>query len=201
MISISVKSDVERITRQLGAITTDKNLRFAVARALTMTAANVQTEVRGNMPQRFTLRRQWVVSGIRFEKATPDNLSAVIGSRDKFMELQEAGGTKNPLRGYLAVPTSLVRRTPKQLIKKADRPKNLGNKAEVIEFKGRKYLALKRGRKSKKNNVKLRLMYLLIPRANIRERLGLRKDAERMVQGKFTLNFMKSLQDALRTVR
>ena len=197
---LSVESDIAKAIAKLKSITEAQQLRFSVAKALTDTAKDVQAEVRKNMPQRFTLRRQWVVQGIRFEKATKETLTATIYSRDKFMGLQELGGPKSPLRQYLAIPTRAVRRTPKDIIKAADKPKNLGDKAHVVEVEGHKYLALKKPRKGRSGN-ELRLLYLLVPRAQIKERLGLNKDGQRIVRANFAGNLQRALEYAMRTAR
>lgn len=197
---ISVQTDIERAMRQLQTLTEREQFRFSVAKALTKTAVDVQKEVRKNMPSRFTLRRQWIVQGIRVERATKANLTAMVYSRDKFMGLQETGGQKNALRNYVAVPTSMVRRTKTDTIRKADRPAALGDKAEVIEFKGHKWLALKKPRKGA-NNQRLKLLYLLVPRAQLKERLGLGKDGERVARAMFVQNLQEALEQAVQSAR
>jgi hypothetical protein len=197
---MNIQSNIKQAVAKLQSITDAKQLPFAIARALTVTARDVQDEVRNNLTQRFTLRNNWVRQGIQIQRATKQNLEAMVFSRDAFMGLQEVGGAKSPLGNYLAVPTSLVRRTPKDMIRKADRPKSLGNKAEVIEFMGRKWLALKRSRKGRNKN-DLRLMYLLVPRADIEPRLKLRDDGLRVSQAVFQRRLQESLELALRTAR
>ena len=134
------------------------------------------------------------------ERATKENLTATVYSRDKFMGLQEIGGTKGPLRNYLAVPTRMVKRTPTDMIRKADRPKALGDKVEVVDYKGHKYLALKKGRKGNSGN-QMRLLYLLIPRADIKKRLGLGDDAIKVARARFSQNLKDAMQFAMRTAR
>lgn len=200
MLQINVQSDIAAAMRRLSSITEKQQFAFATARALTQTAAQVQTEVKKNMPSRFTLRRQWIVQGIRIERATKSNLTATVYSRDAFMGRQEFGGPKSPLRNYLAIPTSMVRRTKTDLVRKSDKPGALGDKASVVDVNGRKYLALKRPRKGA-NGKKLRLLYLLVPRASIKKRLGLTEDGVRVARAQFVKNLEQSLEDALRSAR
>lgn len=200
MLSINVQSDIASAMRRLSSITEKQQFAFATARALTQTAAEVQTEVKRNMPARFTIRRPWVVQGIRIQKATKTNLTATVYSRDKFMGLQEHGGTKGALRNYLAIPTSMVKRTPKDLVAKRDKPAALGDRASVVEVNGNKFLALKKPRKAA-NGQRLRLMYLLVPRAQIDKRLGLGSDGVRVARARFMENLQASLEQALRTAR
>lgn len=199
-MNISVQTDIERAIRQLKTLTEREQFRFSVAKALTKTAADVQREVRKNMPSRFILRRQWIVQGIQIERATKQNLEAMVFSRDKFMKLQETGGQKNPLRNYIAIPTSMVKRTKTDLITKADRPASLGDKAEVIEMNGHKWLALKKPRKAA-GGQRLKLLYLLVPRAQMKERLGLAKDGERVARARFSDNLREALEQTVRTAR
>lgn len=200
MPSISVATDINKAVAKIRSITEAQQLRFATARALTQTAVEVQQEVRRNMPSRFQLRRQWIVQGIRVDRATKQALVATVYSRDKFMRLQESGGTKSPMRNYIAIPTSLVRRTPRELIRRSDRPQALGDKAEVIDFRGDKYIALKKPRRAA-NGQRLRLLYLLATRAGIRKRLGLETDGDQIVRRNFAANLQRALEDAVRTAR
>ena len=197
---ITVESDLRRAIEQLRSLAALKQVQFATAKALTLTAVEVQRQVRAEMPARFTIRRQWIVNGIRVEKATKANLVATVFSRDAFMGLQEFGGQKDPRKRFIAIPTKAVRRTKSDIIAKSDRPQNLGARAEVIEYKGNKWLALKRARSGRSGN-ELRLLYLLVPRAQLHERLGLREIGTRVTRERFTPIWRQCLEDALRTSR
>ena len=198
---LSVQSDLLQALAKLRSITEAQQMRFATAKALTSTAYAVQREVKANMPSRFTLRRNWIVQGIRVERATKQNLEAMVYSRDKFMRLQEEGGGKNPARNYIAVPTRAVKRTKTDIIRKSDRPAALGDKAEVVDYNGHKWLALKKARKGANKGGQLRLLYLLVPRAQIDQRLGLNKDGQRVARAVFRAELQKALADAVRTAR
>lgn len=198
---LSMQSDIEKAMRQLRALTDPKQLNFAIAKALTQTAVEIQKELRSNMPGRFTIRRPWVVQGIRIERATKTNLEAVVYSRDSFMGLQEVGGTKDPRGRYIAIPTKAVRRTKTQIIARSDRPGALGDRAEVIEYNGNKWIALKKARRGANKGGQLRLLYLLVPKAQIKERLGLEDDGLKIAPKRFGPLLEAAIQDALRTAR
>ncbi len=197
---LDVTSDIAAAIAKLRTLTEAGQLQFAVAKALTQTAYEVQADVKRAMPGRFTLRRQWIVQGIRAQKATKAELVATVYSRDKFMGLQEFGGPKSPLRRYLAIPTRAVRRTKTDMIRKSDRPAALGDKVEVVEYEGNKYLALKKARRGASGNG-LRLLYLLVPRSQIEERLGLNKDGQRIARARFARNLRAALDYAVATAR
>ena len=116
------------------------------------------------------------------------------------MDLQETGGTKDPIGNYLAIPSRLVRRTPKDLVRKADKPRSLGDRASIVEYKGNKFLALKNPRKAA-NGQRLRFMYLLVPRASMKERLKLHDDARRVIAQRFPINLQAAIAAAMRTAR
>ncbi|MCE2910226.1 MAG: DUF6441 family protein [Burkholderiaceae bacterium] len=197
---LDVQTDVLAALAKLQTITEARQFRFAVAKALTKTAVEVQAEVRKNMPSRFTIRRPWTLQGIRIVPATKESLTASVYSRDKFMALQETGGTKNPLGNFIAIPTRAVRRTKRDSIRLSDRPKALGDKAHVVDVNGDKYLALKKPRRGKNGN-ELRLLYLLVPRAQLEERLGLNKDGQRVARARFVENLRVALAAAVATAR
>lgn len=214
MIKISVASDIEAAIKKLTTLQQAQQLRFSVAKALTTTASQVQTEVRKNMPHRFTLRRQWVVQGIRMDKATKDDLTATVYSKDPFMGRQETGGIKTPKYDQnLAIPLRAVKRSKAGLIADADLPKNLGQ-ASFTVTRGKKQVQRKgaggnvfklisNGRTylCRRKNGQVELLYLLVPRAKINKALGLADDAERIVRANFRQNLADALDYAMNTAR
>lgn len=210
MLSMSVMSDLEKAVAKLKVLAdaqnrvTEKNFNYAVAAALTKTAKDIQEEVRKGMPMRFTIRRRWVIQNIRIKPANKRGpMAAEVYSGDDFMGLQEFGGTKNARGRYVAIPTSAVRRTKTQIIRKSDRPKNLGDSARVIDVHGEKYLALTKGREHDKRRKAghLRLMYLLIPAANLKERLGLTRTGQRRARQYFQRHFRDMLDQVIKQAR
>lgn len=197
---IEIQSDIEVARRKLWALADPQQLAFGISGALNDVGYIIRNEVRGSLEQKFTLRNNWVKQGISVSPSTKQNLSVRVYSRDLFMGLQEFGGSKNPLKQYLAIPTSLVRRTKRELIRKSDRPKALGERLEVLELFGHKWLALKRTRVVRSGS-KLRLMYLLIPRASIKARLGLVETAQRVLQREFGPALSRRVQRAIATAR
>lgn len=213
-MELSVQTDIEQAIRKLQSIAEAQQLRFAVAAALTDTAKQGQAEVKANMPRRFTLRRQWVVSGIRIKPATKADLEAWVYSKDPFMGRQEQGGIKRPKEDqHLAVPYQ-ARRNPRSLIRTADLPRNLGKAsidvvnrrgaAKTIKGKGGQafkfetggitYLVRRRGKK-------LEFLYALKRDAKVEPRLGLAQDVTRIAKTRFMRNLEGRLTMAVRTAR
>ena len=218
MIVVNVKSDLaEAIAR---FVNQQKQVRFAAAVALTKTAADVQSAIRTEMPRNFTLRRDWIVKGIRIKPARKDFLQAEVYSRDPFMALQETGGTKVSIgrrvfdyKGYLAIPLD-ARRNKSDIVRKEDWPANLVDPFILTARDGRKYLAVhqigfgKRGPRSVKTirgkqrrDTGTRLMYTLVKSEQLRARLGMRRIAHEVVEPRWRANFGDALRNAMATAR
>lgn len=199
MFTFSVEANLKEMSKQVDQFRSDQ-FAFAVAKALTATAQDAQKAVRADMPNRFTLRRQWIVQGIRIEKATKANLTAMVYSRDRsFMDRQEGGGIKAPMYGSnLALPMPAVRRTKSQIISKAELPNNLKNKFVITAKDGRVYLAT---RFSKGKRAGVQLMYELRPKAMVKPRLGMHDITNRVVQQRFNQNLIAAMNYAMRTAR
>lgn len=214
---VTVQTDLGEAVASLAAITDSRQLPFILSKALNALASDVQAEVRQNIPQRFTLRRQWIVQGIRVKPSSKTNLEAVVYSIDEFMQRQETGQDKTPKRDQnLAIPMSGARRNPSGSIRAADLPSGLGvardqtfsiqrGKRDVKvrgaggtawkqTINGKTYLLRRRGSK-------VEVMYLLQPRAQIDRRLMLREDGERVVRARAQQRLQEAVEYAMRTAR
>lgn len=217
---IQIQIDTKQIQNMIGAVDT-KQIQFATARALTKTAQAVQQAVRAEMPSRFTLRRQWIVQGIRITPATKANLTATVYSKDAFMGRQETGGIKmgtpgggnfsstslqqpkgkrvRPAMGRVAVPTEKVRRNKSEIIRKSELPAGLGERGFVIGKPGDTQYLAKRFAKGKRAG--LQILYVLKRSTRIKPRLGLRDIGIEVVRSKFAEIFSQSLSDAIATAK
>lgn len=219
-MQISVTHDVERAARQLDQLGLGQ-LRFATARALTMTAADAQKQVRAEMPGKFTIRRPWVLQGVRTERATKQNLTAWVYHKDAYMPRQETGGIKRgkpgggnfsssdlpvtagrrvrSASGRVAVPTQQVLRGKSDIIRKSDLPKGLGPKAFVIDKGDGTQLLARRFAKGKRAG--LRVLYVLKPQTYVKPRWGFAQTVERVARARFYTNLETALAQAIQTSR
>ena len=207
MAGISVSIDTRELQKAIGwskAIV--DQLPFAASQALNDMAYKTRDATRAQMVSRFTIRRPWVVNQVDvLQKANKASLTATVGPKPaaSFLNLQELGGVKLPHNRFVAIPTSLVRRTKTQLISKSDKPAQLGDKVFVEQYKGNYWLALKgvKGARQRGNNSNLRFLYLLAPKADIKPRLGLHEIGMPIVQRDFQSALIQRLEAAIASAR
>lgn len=219
MIQITI--DAKQIERLVGTVNS-RQLPFAAALALTQTAKDAQASVRASMPAKFTLRRQWIVQGIRIKPANKTTLEAWVYSKDAFMARQETGGIKTgkpgggnfssssvaeatkgvrarPVGGRVAVPTDKVLRNKSDIIRKSDLPAGLGKKAFVIGKGGNEQYLARRFSKGKRAG--LQILYVLKGSTYIKPRLGLEEITTKVVERRFNKHFSEAFERAISTAR
>ena len=199
MISLNVSSNFNKIAAQLRD-QARKQIPFVLAKTLTDLAKEVQLEVRKEIPKRFTLRRKWVVNGIRIQSASKRKLEAVVYSKDLFMGKQETGGIKHPgetkvwrVGNKIAIPTPFAKGGTKSgVVPKRNWPENLVNPFQIHAKDGRHYLAIRR-------HGKLVIMYVLEGKITMKDRLGMQVIGQRVVDRRFNKIFGSNLSRALAT--
>lgn len=201
---ISVRSDVAKATTRLDDLA-QRQVPFATALALTMTAQDGQSGVQDSLPRRFTLRNNRVRSGIRITPATKSTLRAIVGSVDDFMEGQETGGTKRARdHSRVAVPVE-ARRNKRDLIPKSQKPAALRGRRRVLAWNGSNILSRKGGfgilERVGKARYPLRVLYWLKKGVKLRPLLGLKGTVLDIVGRRFGLNFARAMEQAQRSAK
>jgi hypothetical protein len=176
----------------------NKQLPFATARALTLTAQDAQTAIRAAMPSKFTIRNTWSQRGIIVKPADknviPARSAVMVGDMWNYLFMQESGGEKTPTSSqHIAVPED-IRSSPSQILRSQLRPKALLARKDVFikDLGGGNqaiYQRLPGGR--------LKLLYILTPETHIKPRLGLAETALKIGNERWAINFAASLQAAL----
>ena len=191
---IRVASTIDRFTRDMDDAAR-RHVPFAAARALTRTAQDAQGEVKAGLGQRFTLRNNWVVGGIRIKAATKANLEATVGSLEPFMERQETGGTRSARdHSRIAVPVK-AKRNKRDLIPKGQRPAALKGKPKVFTItKGSGTAIVRREGKAR---YPLQILYWLKRGVRIKPRLGFKGTTSTIIEQRFAPNFVESLSQAM----
>jgi hypothetical protein len=181
-----------------------KQFTFALAAALTATAKEAQSVVIADIEGTFTVRTNWDrpsnAMGIKVLPATKDDLSAALVTRADWLQLHESGGDKIPAGEFIAVPTSNVRRTKRDIIRKSQRPRALrADRTVVLPLKNGEKMIFQRVGKGK--NSKLVAMYRLIPRANIKEQSTFLAPAVQVYEKRFAIILEEKLKLAIATAR
>lgn len=193
--------DVSQVLKAQDDLVT-KQLPFATARALTLTAQDAQTVIRAGMPSKFTIRNAWSQRGIIVKPASKDVIpyrsAVMVGDMWNYLFLQESGGEKTPtLSAHLAVPED-VRSSPSQILRRSMRPKALLARKDVfIKDLGGGNQAIYQRLKGNK----LKLLYILVPDAHVKPRLGLVETAQKIGNERWAINFAASLEAALISAR
>jgi len=189
----------------------DKQNRFALAVALTKTAKEGQASIVKSLRSHFSIRNNWPeqsnVYGVRVKPATKETLTTWIGTAadwlDKFVEAP-AGSTviRTPQGGeYLAIPTTNIKRTKREIIRAMQRPRALKGKRDVV-------LPMKNGRgmvlfqrRGRGRGSQLVALYVLVKRAKIKELDVLEGPAVKVFENRFSLIFQDELARAYATAK
>ena len=189
-----VTSDVDRFTHNMDDAAR-RHVPFALARALTKTAQDAQGDVRADLPNRYTLRNNWVSNGIRITPATKSVPQAVVGSLEPFMERQERGGTKRARsHSRVAVPVN-AKRNKRDMIPRGQRPGALRGKPKIFMLKTASGAGIVR--RVGKKRYPLQLLYWLKRGVLVKPSFGFKGQTDNTVSRRFGPNFVASLSDAM----
>jgi hypothetical protein len=198
-----------RIKVAVSGLDLDKQTTFALASALTLTAKQGQTAALRAIEGSFTIRTPWPSRGpfaVKVKPATKINLEAWVGTAAEWLEkfVREPAGSivlKIPQGEFIAVPTGNVRRTKRDLIRAAQRPRALQGKRDFLVplRHGRGFVLMQRqGRGRQQRAVAL---YVLVPRARIKEKDVLYGPTRRAFEKNFSKNLSTQLERAFATAR
>ncbi len=186
MLRLDLTADVAKATEYFSFIAR-RHLSQAADKALTRSAYDARDAVRESLPKRFILRRPWVSQGIGVTPADPGSLTAHVWSRDRFMAMQEFGGTKT---GKLAIPVGPMARLAKsQVIPKSLWPRQLLAKLNVFIRAGT--LFERRGSKD------IQALYLLRRWQTVTPRLGMTETVRREVLRQLPQRMQQALHELM----
>ena len=206
-IDIKVKVDTRAFAKAMKGF--EKHMPFAIALALTRTAADCQTVLKSRLDSSFTVRTPWVAKGIRIEGATKTNLRAKVGSIDRFMEPQAIGGGKKPHEGKLVGVPMVGRGLPRSNLKSVTRPSKWpgGYMATGKTFIGTLrtdedalWARITRG-KGKNRREGLRLLYVMKPEVHIPARWPIRAVVGEVVANRWPDHTLAAIKQAIDTAR
>jgi len=186
-----------------------RQIPFAVARGLTILAAEAKKSEAARMPSVFKIRSKRVPKGIRSKKALKKDWprpQSTVGTLDDFLVQHETGKTKRPTKSRnLAIPGRKAKvRTKTGKVKKSKKPRTLlsntkvKKKAFVVTFKSGKKAIVRR---QKKKRLPLLTLYIFEPKARITKRWKFRKSVKTLVQMRYSPVMKKTLEDAMRSAK
>jgi hypothetical protein len=193
---------------QTGIRNPEKQIRFAIASACTKGAKAVQAANVKAIEGAFTIRTRWDVVGpyavkVQAAKKTDDPIVALVGTAADWIEkfIREPEGAtvlKLPRGEFLAIPTSNVRRTKRDLIRAIQRPRALKDSFVAPLKNGAFGIFERRGRKGQKQNV---LVYVLVKRAKIKERDVLFGPAKKTLDAQLLGFYQQGVAQAIATAK
>ena len=194
----SVDVELDLAKKRLGKLKR-KQIPFASALALTVTAADGQKAVRKTLPSNFVIRSTWLSSGIKIAKATKKRLVSKVFSRDAYMLDQEEGGTRTPVGQTFAIPRGIRKRKTSR-VTKGQRPSVVLHKPNVFIGRTRTNKPAIFRRVGKAGRLVL-LFFLHAGSVRIKPRLGMAKTVKRVARKNWKKNFGKAFAKAIRTAK
>lgn len=183
-----------------------KQLPFVTALAITTTAKGARDDFRAGLDRKFVVRTPWIRRGIVMQAARKvdwPNVEGVVGTRDAFMEVQEAGGRKKAKQGRLGEPlgarpdkTDVVRRSnwPGRALK---RPRTFVQTLAQGSRKGSAAVLRRQGAE----RYPLQVLFVLRNYVPVKPRLALREDVARYALESLPSRFREAWQTALRSAK
>jgi len=186
MLKLDVTADIAKATEHLSDLVR-QHVPNAAAKALTRTAIDARDAVRDGLPERFNLRRPWISRGIGVTPAKPRTLMAEVWSRDRFMALQETGGTKS---GKLAIPVGSMAQTAQtRVIPKSQWPGRLLAKKNVFYRAGSVF--------ERRDEKRILALYLLRRQQKVKPRFGMADTVRSVALREYQQQMERALREEL----
>lgn len=202
--------DIGGARRKLGAV--ERQVRFATARALTMTAKDAQGAVTADLDSIFDQPVRFTRQAIAILPARRETLEAWVLVKDRqaeYLALQETGGLRMPRPGApVLVPVgirtnrsgNIPRGAVARTVAKPDSFVAGGKDARTRHLPPGIYRRMKRRGRGRAPG-RLKLLASLERRAAYRPRFGFRRRVVSVVLDRFPRNFAEALRQALATAK
>ena len=200
---ISVQADIRQLTRHLNRLQ-KKQIPFATAKALTLTAKDAQRSVQRQMPAKLDRPRPQTIKALRVKPATKRRLQAEVYFLDwaaDFMRYQVAGGTERARGKALVAPVQQRRNKFGNVAGMRGGKKIAALLAKPNVFKGTIGNVSGIWQRYKDNRRKPKLLFAFKESMRYSPRLPLRRIVEGVARNKFKRNFNQALAHALRSAR
>lgn len=149
-------------------------LNYGISTGLNKTAEQMRESEISAAKSAFTLRGTWwqpkTKFGFNIKYAKKNDLTAEVYTRADWLDLHVTGGTKTPRGSNLALPSSDVKRNKKDIVTRANRPKNIKGAFKInITTKTGKHMAAIAKKIGRGKNKRIVVMYWLERNAKIKK--------------------------------
>lgn len=216
-MDITIRVDVKSAVAQLRE--DERQIPFALAKAVNATALDVQKAERRQLRRVFTLRRpEWADRSIKIVKfAKKSDPSATIGihppggdSRADILDKFEDQSQKLPRSGTIAIPVTGIgiRRGGTGVIAASQRPRAIADRKDVFILRKKmgavgeglilQRIRFGRGKNRRQSNV---VLYYLVRRARLNPNLEFVPTARETIKATWPSHMLSEFDHAVRTSR
>jgi len=203
---ISVQVDTKPLKRWLSDIE-KKQLPFATAKALTITARDAKRAVDAQLPKKLDRPTPFTRRAIGIKAARKTLLQSEVFVKDtqwEYLKYAIEGGTRTPKRNAIATPGSKTRLNKYGNMPRGKAHKLLQNKAKYFSgtpagHPGAPAGIWQRMGRGGRGNIRLVVQYK--KQITYKKRLPFRKIVEGVVAHRWRRNFEQAFADAMRTAR
>ena len=169
---MQITSNIKSVKRFMKNI--PSQLDYGVALGLNKTAEQMRESEISAAKNTFTIRGSWWQPKTRFgfnvNYAKKNSLTAEVYTRANWLDLHVTGGIKTPKGSNLALPSSDVKRNKKDMITRANRPKNIRGAFKInVTTKTGKHMTAIAKKVGRGKNKKIVVMYWLEKNAQIKK--------------------------------
>lgn len=196
-----IKLDTRKHTRWLDDIA-HRQLPFAVAKTLTLTAKDAQGDIGTEMTGVMSLKSNYPKAGLKINPARKKDglhrMTSEIGHKDWYMAQQMSSTTtvrKSRNADYQYIPRA-VRKTKTGKISKANRPSNIFKKNVFFSKNGRDGGSIFQGKAGRSI-----LLYSAIKQQTIKPKMDMHRTANLTASRRLDKNFINSMRIARRSAR
>lgn len=163
---ISISANFKEMNTFIGSI--PKQLNYGASVGLNNLATHMRDSELAGAKNSLTLRGRWYEPRSRFgfnvQFAKKNDLNAAVYTRADWLVLHAEGGIKTG-RGRIAIPTAEVKRSKRDMITRANRPRNVKGSFLIHTHKG-DAIAVRKGRGKRSRLV---ILYWLEKQAKIKK--------------------------------
>lgn len=217
MPGVNISVDVGPMVQWLTDVQTNQ-IPYATSRAVNDLATEVQAAIQDGMRERFTIRRDWVLKGVRIAKFSNKKDNPIMATIDiapdrDFMSKFESGGQKHSRVGkFVAVPTPAVRGSRAGIVPDSLRPRAFGFQASTTKLNGTtQYKGMQRtfiietgahpGIYQRTGSNAVRLLYKFFKSVPIPMTLRFHSTAQARIDARWAEIFRRRLSEALASAR